>query len=59
MAEKRYTNYELEVVAIVKALWKSQVYLLDMSFKIKPDYRAFGTTVYKMDLCDRVMKFVL
>jgi len=33
-AEKKYTSYELEVLAIVKALKRFQVYLLGIPFKI-------------------------
>jgi len=49
-AERRYTSYELEVLAIVKALIKFRVYLLGISFKIITDCRAFALTI-KKDLC--------
>jgi len=52
-AEERYTNYELEALAIVKALKKIRVYLLGTSFKIT-DCRAFTATMNKKDLCGAV-----
>jgi ribonuclease HI len=52
-AEKKYTSYELEVLAIVKALKKFRVYLLGISFKIITDCRAFAATMNKKELCVR------
>ena len=52
--EKRYSNCELEVLAIVKAQWKFWVYLLGISFRIVTDYRAFVQTMSKKDSCLRV-----
>lgn len=53
-AEKKYTSYELEVLAIIKSLKKFRVYLLDIRFKIITDCRAFTLTMNKRDLCVRV-----
>jgi len=53
-AERRYRSYELEVLAIVKALVKFRVYLLRIHFKIITDCRAFALTMNKKDLCARV-----
>lgn len=39
--EEKYTSYELEILAVVKALKKFRVYLLNIPFKIVPDYSAF------------------
>ena len=39
-AEEKYTSYELEVLAIIKALKKFRVYLLGVSFKIVTDCQA-------------------
>lgn len=58
-AEQRYTSYELEVLAIVKALVKFRVYLLSIVFKIVTDCSAFSRTMYKKDLCIRVARWAL
>jgi len=55
-AERRYTSYELEVLAIVKALIKFRVYLLEIPFRIITDCRAFALTMHKKDLCVRVAR---
>ena len=43
-AESRYTSYELEVLAIIKAINKFRVYLLGIRLKIVIDCRAFALT---------------
>lgn len=58
-AERRYTSYELEVLAIVKALARFRVYLLGISFRIVTDCRAFTLTMHKKDLCVRVARWAL
>lgn len=58
-AEEKYTSYELEVLAIVKALKKFRVYLLGIEFKIVTDCRAFTLTMSKRDLCVRVARWAL
>jgi len=58
-AEEKYTSYELEVLAIVKALRKFRVYLLGISFKIITDCRAFTATMNKKELCVRVARWAL
>jgi len=58
-AERRYTSYELEVLAITKALVKFRVYLLGINFKIVTDCRAFTLTMNKKDLCVRVARWAL
>lgn len=58
-AERRYTSYELEVLAIIKALVKFRVYLLGLHFKIVTDCRAFTLTMNKKDLCVRVARWAL
>jgi len=45
--EKKYTSYELEVLAIVKSLKKFRVYLLGIPFKIITDCQAFSLTIKK------------
>lgn len=52
-------SYELEVLAIVKALVKFRVYLLGIPFKIITDCRAFALTMHKRDLCVRVARWAL
>lgn len=50
-SEQKYHSYELEVLAIVKALKKFWVYLLGIPFKIVTDCRAFTLIMNKKDLC--------
>lgn len=57
--EERYTSYELEVLAIIKALKKFRVYLLGIHFKIITDCKAFTQTMNKKDLCIRVARWAL
>lgn len=59
LAEEKYSSYELEVLAIVKALKKFRVYLLGISFKIVTDCQAFTLTMTKKDLCVRVARWAL
>lgn len=58
-AEEKYTSYELEVLAIIKALKRFRVYLLGIPFKIVTDCRAFALTMSKKDLCVRVARWAL
>lgn len=58
-AESRYTSYELEVLAIVRALKKFRIYLLGLHFTIVTDCRAFSLTMNKRDLCVRVARWAL
>jgi len=58
-AEAKYSSYELEVLAIVKALKKFRVYLLGIAFIIVTDCRAFTLTMSKKDLCVRVARWAL
>ncbi|CAK9801710.1 Transposon Ty3-I Gag-Pol polyprotein [Anthophora plagiata] len=58
-AEEKYTSYELEVLAIVKALKKFRVYLLGISFRIITDCRAFVLMMRKKDLCVRVARWAI
>ncbi|GFT25217.1 retrovirus-related Pol polyprotein from transposon 297 [Trichonephila clavipes] len=43
--ERKYTSYELEVLAIIEAFKKFKVYILGMSFKIITDCNAFTKTM--------------
>lgn len=58
-AEERYTSYELEVLAIIKALRKFRVYLLGIPFRIITDCKAFVQTMSKKDACLRVAHWAL
>jgi len=58
-AEEKYPSYELEVLAIVKALGRFRVYLLEIKFKIVTDCRAFAQAMSKRDLCVRVARWAL
>ncbi|KMQ86624.1 blastopia polyprotein [Lasius niger] len=58
-AEEKYTSYELEVLAIIRALKRFRVYLLGIEFKIVTDCRAFALTMSKRDLCVRVARWAL
>lgn len=57
--EQKYSSYELEVLAIIKALKKFRVYLIVIPFTIVTDYRAFTATMNKRDLCVRVARWAL
>lgn len=46
-AERKYCSYELEVLAVVKALKKLRVYLIGFPFKIVTDCAAFEKTMKK------------
>lgn len=59
LAEQKYSSYELEVLAIVRAPKKFRVYLLGIPFKIVTDCRAFALTMKKRDLGVRVARWVL
>lgn len=58
-AEEKYTSFELEVLAVVKALRKFRIYLLGIPFKIVTDCKAFTWTVKKKDSCLRVSHWIL
>lgn len=49
-AESKCSSYELEVLAIVKAVGKWRVYLLSQPFKIITDCKAFAATMQKKDV---------
>jgi transposase InsO family protein/ribonuclease HI len=57
-AESKYCSYELEVLAVVKALEKFRVYLMGMrSFKIVTDCSAFQTTMSKKEISPKVFRW--
>ncbi|GFY16456.1 retrovirus-related Pol polyprotein from transposon 297 [Trichonephila clavipes] len=53
--ERKYTSYEIEVLAIIESLKKFKVYILGMPFKIITDCNAFTKT---MTVIDSFTKFV-
>lgn len=58
-AEKKYTSYELEALAIVESVKKFRKYLLGIKFKIVTDCLAFEMTIKKKDLTTRVARWIL
>lgn len=58
-AEAKYHSYELEVLAVVKAVKKFRVYLIGIQFKIVTDCLAFIMTLKKKDICARVARWAL
>ncbi|GFX00569.1 transposon Tf2-6 polyprotein [Trichonephila clavipes] len=57
--ERKYTSYELEVLAIIEALKKFKVYILGMPFKIITDCNAITKTMSKKDLNTRIARWAL
>lgn len=57
--ESRYSSYELEVMAVVKAVKKLRVYLLRLKFVINTDCLAFNQTIKQKDLCAKVARWAL
>ena len=58
-AERKLHSYELEVMAIVKALRRFRTYLIGISFKIITDCQAFTQTMKKTDICSRIARWTL
>ncbi|XP_055387616.1 uncharacterized protein K02A2.6-like [Condylostylus longicornis] len=58
-AERKYSSYELEILAIVEALKKFRIYLLGQKFKLVTDCKAFECTMKKKDLATRVARWAL
>ncbi|GFW71921.1 retrovirus-related Pol polyprotein from transposon 17.6 [Trichonephila clavipes] len=59
IAEEKYSSYELEVLAIVAALKKLRVYLLEQKVKIVTDCSAFQKTMGKKDLVTRIARWAM
>ena len=53
-AEKQYSSYELEMLALIVAFRKFRVYLLGITFKIITDCQAFQKTMDKKDLSHKI-----
>ena len=58
-SERKYTSYELEVLAVIEALKKFRVYLIGVKFKLVTDCNAFTKTPDKKDLSTRVARWIL
>lgn len=58
-AESNYCSYELEVLAVVKALEKLRIYLIGISFKIITDCAAFKMTMAKKKISARIAGWAL
>lgn len=55
--ESKYSSYELEVLAVIRALNKFRVYLLGILFKVVTDCHSFALTMSKKDLYIRVGRY--
>lgn len=58
-AESRYCSYELEILAVIKALARFRVYLLGTHFRVVTDCIAFRQTLLRRDLNPRIARWVL
>jgi len=58
-AERKFHSYELEVLAIIRALQWFRIYLIGIPFKIITDCQAFIQTMRKTDICMRIARWVL
>lgn len=57
--ESRYTSYELEVLAVIRALEKFRHYLLGLKFKIITDCAVFKQTMNKIKLSAKIARWAL
>lgn len=57
--ERNYSSYELEVLAVINALNKLRVYLLNKHFKIITDCKAFSQTMEKKELSPKIARWAL
>lgn len=57
-AEEKFCSYELEVLAIIKALQRFRVYLLGQKFKIVTDCKAFEATMNNKNV-PKIARWVL
>ena len=55
--EEKYSSFELEVMAAVKAMEKFRVYLRGHHFTLVTDCKAFAQTMEKPDLCARIHRW--
>lgn len=57
--EEKYHSYELEVLAVVKALEKWRIYLLGRQITIVTDCKAFSMTINKKEIPLRVSRWAM
>ncbi|GFX23414.1 transposon Tf2-6 polyprotein [Trichonephila clavipes] len=57
--ERKYTSFELDVLAVVEALKKFRIYVLGTSFKIITDCDALVKTLSKKELNPRIARWAL
>ena len=57
--ERKYTSYELEVLAIVEALKKFRIYVLCSHFTIVTDCNAFVKTLNKKEISTHIARWAL
>lgn len=58
-AEKNYHSYELELLAVIRAVKKFRVYLLGVRFKLVTDCDALKKTLYKQDIAPKIARWAL
>lgn len=58
-AEKKYSSYELEIFAIIKASKELRIYFLGRHFKIITDCSAFQRTIGKKNSVTRIARWAL
>ena len=55
--QRRFSSYELEVIAVIEALKKFRIYVFGIPFKIVTDCKAFKMTMDKKDLCPKIARW--
>lgn len=57
--EQKWISYELEVLAVVEALYVWRVYLLDQPFKVITDCKAFADTMNKKETSPKIARWAM
>lgn len=57
--EEKYHSYELEVLAVMRAIERFRVYLIGIEFKIVTDCKAFTQTLNKRELCPKIARWAM
>ncbi|GBM54064.1 hypothetical protein AVEN_247679-1 [Araneus ventricosus] len=57
--ERKYSSYELEVLAVIEALKKFRPFVLGIPFKIVTDCIAFKQTMSKKDISSKIARWAL
>ncbi|GBL86854.1 Retrovirus-related Pol polyprotein from transposon 17.6 [Araneus ventricosus] len=55
--DRKYSSYELEVMAVIEALKKFRPYVLGIPFKIVTDCIAFKQTMSKKDISSKIARW--